>query len=313
MSHLEEGDNLDTIGLMNYIEKLRYSRNFTQEEFLHDVVSARQYQRYRNGVSSVPIDCIERISKKLGIETRKLYLDYDREIYKEKELVEEYYNSVVFKRFTRLEELKNHFTNYNFLDRTNKEFFTMASYLNKLFSKNISKQQFLSKIYLLVDYPNVLEFDVLRDVEIIGLLLIYQHDEKSRTDIIYQIKELQDNQESVLSGQSYFVLVMFFYFIAIDFGKQKEYLQVEKYCLKGIELLRKKHSDYALYLLYLKLASSYYYRSMIDEFKESLYKCITQTMSLHSLELTIQINDSIMEDFNIDADNFFREYLNLKN
>jgi transcriptional regulator with XRE-family HTH domain len=295
---------------MNYIENLRYSRGISQEDFLHDVISSRQYQRYRNGESEVSMDCIERISSKFGVEVRKLLADYEKEKTQERELVEEFYNSVIYKSKESLRVVSVHLLHHNFLDQTNEEFYQLARSLMAYTLNNINKEHFLSQIYGLIQYPQVLNLDILRDTEIIGLLLIYQHNPATRKEIITLIKSLNDNQESFLSGQSYFVLVMFMYFIAMDYGKDKEYSKVEEYCFKGITLLKKKQSNYALYLIYYQLASSYYCRGMMDLFKDSLYKCIIYTRTQFSKDLTKQIYKKIKEYYNIDAQSFLVEYLN---
>lgn len=309
MSHLRKVSILDTVGFMNYIERLRYSRGMSQEEFLFEIISPRQYQRYRNGVSSVPIECIEKMSNKLGVETRKLYMDYDQAKLNEKELVEDFYNSTVYQNLERIKELQKFFTSYVFLDHSNKEIFELAVIFNQYLLKNISKFVLLENVTSLINYPELLSFSVLRDIEIIGLLLIYQYSIESRTKIISTIKELNKNQELYLSGQSYFVLVMFLYYIALDYGKKEDYVKVEEYCLKGINLVKKKHSDYCLYLFYYQLASSHFCRNNDLKFKETLYKCIVQVESMHKPELKKQVYNKVKTFFNIDANQFFLEHI----
>ena len=275
---------MDTIGFMNFIENLRYARGMSQEEFLHNVISIRQYQRYRNGTSEISMDCIERISDKIGVETRKLLADFQHEKFKEKELVEEYYNSVVYKNREDIQRLEQHFDNYNFLDKTNKEVHILASILKQYLMNNINKENFLDKLYDLIHYPEVLNFEILRDVEVIGLMIIFQHNIKEKEKIIDLIKKLNEDHNLLASGQSYFVIIMFQYFVAIDFIQKKEYEHAEIYLNRALDLLNKKHSDYSKYLIYYQLARSYYNMGKTDLFRETLYKCLIQTRAKQSME-----------------------------
>jgi transcriptional regulator with XRE-family HTH domain len=300
---------MDTKSFMNFIENLRYSRGMSQEEFLYDVISARQYQRYRNGTSEVSMVCIERISKKLGVETRKLLKDFESEKIKEKELTEEFYNCVVYKNPSRYKELLSFFAGYNFLEGTNYQLFQLGQHLREYLENNIVKQYFVSKIEYIIDYPRILSYDVLRDIEIIGLLLMYQHNEPERDSIIKLIKKLNDSQISFLSGQSHAIYVMFLYYIALDFGKEKNYGLVEKYCLNAIDLLKKKNSNYALYLFYYQLSGSYFYQGKNELFKDALYKCIIHTKAQFSDKLSKQMDEKIKKYYNIDAKSFILEYI----
>ena len=58
---------MDNVKLINYMENLRYERNLTQEEYLFDVVSQRQYYRYRKGESEIPLEIIDKLANKLKI------------------------------------------------------------------------------------------------------------------------------------------------------------------------------------------------------------------------------------------------------
>ena len=58
---------MDNVKLINYMENLRYERNLTQEEYLFDVVSQRQYYRYRKGESEISLEIIDKLANKLKI------------------------------------------------------------------------------------------------------------------------------------------------------------------------------------------------------------------------------------------------------
>lgn len=300
---------MDTVGFINYIEKLRYSRNLTQEEFLHGVISVRQYQRYRNGENDFPIDVLEKISKKLGIETRKLYLDYEREIYKEKEKVETLYNAVVYKDKDTKEHILLQFKKHMFLDMTNNEIYSITLLLNAYLSNSILKNEFLSGIFRIINYPKILKCKLLREVEIIGLLLIYKYEQGKKDEIITLIKKLNDNQDLFLTGQSFFTLILFTYYIADDYGKKEEYNLSEKYVLKGIEMLKRKHSVYCLYLFYYQMALIKRHTNKKMEMEEYLYKCILQLKSMHNCNLFDQMARQIKRFLNKEAEQFFFEYI----
>jgi hypothetical protein len=102
---------------------------------------------------------------------------------------------------------------------------------------------------------------------------------------------------------------MFLYYIALDFGKEKNYGLVEKYCLNAIDLLKKKNSNYALYLFYYQLSGSYFYQGKNELFKDALYKCIIHTKAQFSDKLSKQMDEKIKKYYNIDAKSFILEYI----
>ena len=62
-----------------FIEKLRAYRNLTLEEFLHDIVSIRQYRRYLSGDSTLSYLILDNLATRLGFSAEYVIMELETE------------------------------------------------------------------------------------------------------------------------------------------------------------------------------------------------------------------------------------------
>lgn len=299
---------MNTKGIMNFIEQIRLSRKITQEEFLHDIISPRQYQRYRNGISIVPIEVIEAMATKLGVDTRKIISDFEYSKYSEKVLVEEFYNSVVRIKYEKTQRLLKELDNYLFLDDENEKNYRLGCILYKLETKRISKTLFLSKVYEMIDYPKVLDYEVITEIESVALSLIYLKNETERNNIINKFITIFNNTKLILSGQNFFTYIQFLFWISLYMGQMENYNEVIKYCNIAIKYCNERQSVFQLEYFYYYLAIAYHKLSDKKNFESNLYKSILLIKLIDSKEYTVKMYNKFISKFNIDPIEFCSYY-----
>jgi len=80
-------------GLSLFFDNVRLSRGLTQEEFIFDIVSMRQYRRYLSGESKISQDVVRQFSERLGLKPEHIIMDYEASKVDETQLVIDFYNS----------------------------------------------------------------------------------------------------------------------------------------------------------------------------------------------------------------------------
>ena len=109
-----------TSEIVLFIEKLRSLRNITQEDFLHDIVSLRQYRRYISGDSTISYSILEKLSKRLGFEANFIITELETEKVNQTLLVNDLYNLVANKQFDRVNKLLTEIDEKHLLSENNK-------------------------------------------------------------------------------------------------------------------------------------------------------------------------------------------------
>lgn len=275
-------------------------RKINQEDFLHDIVSVRQYQRYRNGVSIAPIEVINSLANRLNIETRNLLSDYEYERVNEKNRVERLYNTIASMNLKLGEILLNEFNEYVFISTENKKLFDISVLLLNHNKNQIDKSEFSRKLADMINYPEVLKYSAIRETEEIGLALLYQKSDFNKEEIIIKFVDIVSDENKHLTGQSFFARIRILIYLSKYYGSMKEFDKVILYCNKALEILKIKHSSYNLHIIYYHLASANYYLDNKTEFEENAYFCLVQILQIDSIDLQMSFKEKFLKYFNID-------------
>lgn len=248
---------MNTRGLLNYIENVRYGRNITQEEFLDGIVSRRQYQRYRNGESYVPLDVVEQLASRLGISSRKLMLEFEKEEYIQSEQIKTYYNLVIARVLDEAMRLEVEIEKYNIIDEERELDFRSASTLRKYYQGIISKEELLRGQATLVGYPAILKSEIITDGEAQILGIIQEFSVEDREPIIQKLEKMIESESSQITGGNILSRLQTMFYIAKHYGRVNELKKVRKYCTMGINICKLNKSYYLLahFTYYLALAN----------------------------------------------------------
>ena len=77
-----------------FLEKMRFLRGISQEDFTEGIISNRQYQRYVRGESPMPYHLIDLFAERLNVKKEALLLEFDNHTLKETLNITNYYSAV---------------------------------------------------------------------------------------------------------------------------------------------------------------------------------------------------------------------------
>ncbi len=260
--------------LSNYLEKIRFGRNISQEEFVEGVVSIRQYQRYKIGASVIPYEKIEQFADKLGIGTKKLLTEFEKEKSKQYAKINAFYNAVANNDYKNAITLKSELDNDLIISEEGRQYYTHAKIVYQYYSRKLSLSEVIDKVSSLINYPEILKQKYFTDVEVLILsFLLSVFSGKQQEALLSKLNSLFSSEESIMSGDSSYIYTLILMRIAKTFGIKRDYPKVIYYCDMGLE----KGINFKNYYLWEYF---YYYKALAhhalrqhEEFDEALLRC----------------------------------------
>jgi len=272
---------MDTVKLLNYMENLRYDRKMTQEVYLFDVISQRQYYRYRSGESEIPFEVIIKLANKLQIPLLKLISTFQTHTAKEAEFVNHYLNLVMNKQLDEARSFIRKKKNLMLLDDEIRVFYQIGTMLYKFFSHQSTIDEVVIALKQMADYENVMKKEVLHDSEIYLLGVIMEYSDEDRETILEKIIQLRKNDKLLLGGNILFNAQVFFWVIK-NLGRMNKYIELIDVAEEAIEYNKKFYSYYSNEYFYYYKSLANYRLGKLKNFESDLTQAII--FSLHLSE-----------------------------
>lgn len=264
---------MDNVKLINFMENLRYERNITQEEYLFDVVSQRQYYRYRKGESEIPLEIIDKLSKKLKIPYPRLIQQYMEEIQKGKKLVQEYFNLVINKESKEAEMLFPRIGDKNLIDDDSKTLAKMGKILCDFNRGYYAKIELVTLLKEHMNYCELMRCESLHDFEIYLLGLVMEYSEPDREKTLNKLIHIFE-QNKVLSGGNIVFNLQVLFWIVKNLGKMKKYNDLVRMSQYAIDYANNGFSVYSLEFFHYYKALAHLRTDDKISFLDELYKAI---------------------------------------
>lgn len=263
---------MDTLMIVNYMESLRYQTKLSQEDFLHDVTSKRQYQRYLSGQCPMPLSTAFVLSERLGLSFEKMIFNYIQSIDLEERLVKSYFNSVASKDLLKAESIEKELKDHNFLDLNKKAIYKAAMLLKEYQQKKIYLSDFISQLNDMVDISSIESSGKISDYEsiIIGLLIEYSRQQQSR--LLNLFLSVQKNTIVLMSGYNIYTTLQIWFWIIKTLGRMERYHELVVWATKIIESQKSTYNFYLLEHFYYYLSLAYMYLGMEEELGRTLVK-----------------------------------------
>ncbi|MBN2877905.1 MAG: hypothetical protein JXL85_09680 [Bacilli bacterium] len=297
---------MNSMELSNYLEKIRFGRNVSQEEFVSGVVSIRQYQRYKIGASVIPYEKIEQFAEKLGITTKKLLTEFEKEKNVQYAKINAFYNAVANNDYKNAINLKNDLDKDLIISDEGKKYYEHAKIVYDYYSRKLTLNEVINKVSRLINYPDILLQQYYTDVEVLILsFLLSVFSGKQQEMLLNKLNSLFDSQESIMSGDSDYIYTLILMRIAKTFGIKRDFPKVIYYCDMGLErgILHKQYYLWEYFFYYKALA--HHALGQREDFDNSLLRCYNV--------LNMEGNHSKMEKFTAliekDFDISFRNYI----
>jgi transcriptional regulator with XRE-family HTH domain len=293
---------MDIVKLLNFIEDLRYERNITQEAFLSNVISQRQYYRYRYGESEAPFEVITKFADKLDIPFFKLLAQFKAETDKEQKKVETYFNYVINKRLVEADKLFNQFSKLKFIENDSKRFIKLGKTIYDFYKGSLSKFELVNILKRIINYDDILKKDSIYDIELYMLGIIMEYNDIDRKNILKHIISLNNKNKLIVSGNRLYITQGYFW-ITKNLGREKKFKEVIRFADEAIKYCKKEYSCYCLEYFYYYKALVYYKMGEQTKFEEELYNTIVVLLSLKEVARDNFIN-TIKKDTDISSVEF---------
>ncbi|MBU1142944.1 MAG: helix-turn-helix transcriptional regulator [Firmicutes bacterium] len=301
--------------LCGYLERLRSSRNISQEIFTNGIVSLRQYRRYLSGESDIPFQVADKLSDRLGVQTINLLGEIEATRFEEKRKVDKFYNSVVNNSKDDVLSMISYFENLEFIDPENKLLFQHGLSLYLLITEQATRSVTVQKNKEIINYPSILKRTIitLYEMVILSSILDYSDDPDDTAEISVRLKTFLVNRSFIIGTghEPIFNLVLFR--LARYSGKNNLYDDVINYCNMGIE---RNHSHKFYYLLdyfYYYSALSYYSLGDMPNYEIMLVKCFHALQTEGNQKKIEKFSSLISEDFNINFKDFVISFYQKQN
>lgn len=296
---------MDIVKLLNYMENLRYDRKMNQEFYLHDVISQRQYYRYRSGESEVPFEVIIKLANKLQIPLLKLISNFQAYTARENDLVREFLSLVMNRKLDEAKKLMRGKRDLLLIDDEIKVFYQIAVVLYKHHSNQMTTLDMVNSLKTESDFQNIMKKEVLHDSEIYLLGIIMEYSEEDRKLVLEKIISLRANNKLLLGGNILFNSQVFFWILK-NLGRLNRYNEVIKFANEAIEYNKKNYSYYSIEYFYYYKALAYYRLGNTSEFEKALTNTICFLTNLDSQKRK-HFSEMIKKDTNIDYKKYFIE------
>lgn len=305
---------MNDILLCNYMEKLRYARKITQESFVDNVISLRQYKRYRNGESPLPLNILVGFSEKLGMSAISLLTEFEIEKQIESRRINRLYNSVANGSLDEACDLLRDIDEKHIIDNENRLYFKHSKLLLYYKIGRLSLNEFVESNLSLIDYPKILDKSFCTEIEILVISSLLDFNGKfSKEKIAKKMEEfLISENSSIMAGANDYLIPLILVRLSKHSGSFGDFDAVVRWCTLGVERSQEVKSRFLLEYFYYYLSLVSYKRLMVSDFEFYLYQCFN-VIYLDGGESKIKkFTELIENDFGIQYQSFMMKYINKK-
>ncbi len=297
-----------------FLERLRSARNISQESFTDNVVSLRQYRRYLSGESDVPFQVIQHLTEKIGVKTDNLLREFEIAKVEETELVNKLFNLAVNYAHDEFIEISRVLPVNQIIDKNNQLMYQHSIILDKFYSQQISKTETGLQNANLINYPEILNSQIITSIEMLVLSSLIDFLEQSHHHaIIKKIQDFIDDRSIVISGVNEKIFIHILAKISKYFGAHEDFDNVLKFCEMGVEKNLALKSYYLMDYFYYYQSLVYHRLENFEKYELMLANCFSVLHFENNEKKIEKFTRLIEEDFNINFAQFAADYFTKKN
>ncbi|MDX9691955.1 MAG: helix-turn-helix transcriptional regulator [Acholeplasmataceae bacterium] len=292
-----------------YLERLRAARNISQEAFTDEVVSLRQYRRYLSGESDIPFQVIHQLTAKLSVKTDTLLRDFDFAKVIETDSIIKMYNHVANYNFEEYVKLYNKIPLDHIIESNNRMLYQYSHILYQFLTKKASKEETAQANIRLVNYPKVLNQQIITSIEMLILSSFLDFlDESHHEKIVDKIEDFIKNQSIMISDANEKIYIFVLAKLAKYVGIREDYRNVIRYCNLGIEKNTETMSYYLMEYFYYYTALAYYNLEDYENYEKNLVHCFNVLQFDSNQKKIEKFTNLINADFDIEFKDFVVDY-----
>jgi len=301
--------------LTNYLERLRAARNISQEFFTTGITSLRQYRRYLSGESDIPFQVIDKFCDRLGIQTINLMRELETARIDESKDVDAFYNHVVYNNHEKVNELRDAYSNKQFIDSENKMLFEHANILYDFMTQKINADIAAQKNKNLIHFEKINKQSIFSLTEMLIMTSLLDLDPilAEKQMIASRLKIILSDQSLVLGSSVNFAYPLVLFRLAKFSGSNKNYGDVINYCKMGIDHGLSMKNFYLLEYFYYYSALSYFRLGDLENYELMLMRCFVALHMDDNPKKIEKFTQMINRDFNISFADFVIEHYRKNN
>lgn len=292
------------------LERLRFERGLSQEDFTDGIISNRQYQRYIKGTSLMPFYLLNDFAKKLGIDKDILIYEFENWRAIENLKINNFFIAVSHNDVIKVNSLSKELDPKFIIDPQNLLLYNLSINHFDLYSKKLSTPAFIKNLYDLIDYPKVLDKVALtfNEALVLTTLLTYVKDEES-TLISNKLKSFIQNPKLIWTTSSINTFSVIFFSLTKYHGKNQMYNEAIKYADLGIKYCLTYESTVTLDKFYYFKALCHYRLNEIAHYEANLLLIYTTLKTTGENIDSSHLVKVIEKDFSINFKEFIRSYI----
>lgn len=291
-----------------FIDKLRVFRNISQEDFLFEIVSMRQYRRYMNGDSTLSYHILDQLANRLGFNAEFIIMELETEKLKQTKLINDLYNAVAGKNIDKAKELLMNIDERHLIDDNNRLLFHHSKNLFDFISGINSEYVTINRTKKLIDLEKLLKKKALSTSELLILVsFFYFKDFKKINVIAEKLASYMDHNITIVSGHNIRVLALVLKELSRYFSITENYERMLYYANEGIKYSNDMRSYYLLDTLYYFAGAACHELNQLTNRNDYLFKCISLLHMEGHLEKISRYIELFKTNFEIDLQIFINK------
>lgn len=300
-----------SIQFFNYLEEIRKARKISQEDFINDIVSMRQYRRYLKGESSISHDVLESLCERLNVKLEYAFFEFQFKKSNETEVIIALYNNVVSENLDKALFLLANIDEKKIVEPSNALIFTHSKNLLAYYKKQINKTQLLYLTESLININDLLTNNIFNDAELLILISFFQFKNYPKSKIIAdKLISYLKKETRIITGHNFKTIVLVLHQLSKYYGSIGEFDKSLEASKTAIKHNLKISSFYLMSSLYFFTAITYHKKNDIKNYELALYNCYIslqlENNKISKEKLIKQINNL----FDIDFKKFIIKYIN---
>ncbi len=304
---------LQTKEFTTYLEIQRTHLRITQEMFVSDIVSVRQYRRYLRGMSVIPEASLRLFANRLDMTYDRLLSHFEETKIEQKKTIHDFHNAIVNYDYKIASALRKKINRRHMILSDSQLVYAFALVLEKFQLKKLSASDTVKHISELVGYPEVLNSPSLSSATVLVVSSLMNYPEfKDQERLIERLMTYLKQTDIIYSSQIDRNYILTLFRIARYRGVQEDFQKVIELCNLGIQYSLDRMSMYMLDYFYYFKALAYHKLNDPSKYEEMVFKCYTLVHSIGTPAKVKKFKDMMEADFNVSLDEFVMDYIKTK-
>ncbi len=300
---------MKTRDLCIYLDSIRAGKKISREEFIFEVISLRQFNRYLHGEAEIPHHILVKLSNKLDMKSLHILSNFEKTKKLETDRINLFFKDIVNYDYKSAAMFIKNTDVDKIIESRNKVYYRHGVIMYNFHTKKTSSVQTAHLNASLINYPKILSYEYLDFIDLLILsslldLSSFENQEK----IIEKIYQVINNNEKLVDGNNNFTYPYILVKLSKVYGMRDNLDKVIELCDKGIKRSYRTRNYYLLEYFYYYTALSHYKLGDIEKCYDNVFYCYTVLNLSRDINKFKKFDDLIKEDFNIRYREFMMRY-----